>query len=426
MAKAETQAAVNLGREQSRLDAADSALTSSGATLKAEEAENAKVLRIAREQLARLPAFARPEPQAGAEQLAPISKVLDALVAQARKDESALQAIRTSQQKAGSNLLLLQDRYEKEIVGPKRRAVTKMIELLGQLNSARELIEERLFPGPDERASVAAIGIYATRFEAAVQEVATALETKAETVRKAAQMRVAQSIRALEKLALASEAQLLEVLDKTSREIGSLTDQIARAEAAIAIVTELDQTIKEGTELTESMIELARMLGDGGFVRHVIELRQKNLLAVASTILQDMTARRYGFAADFQVLDIVTGQPRSPRTLSGGETFMASLALALALVEIAGRAGGRLEALFLDEGFGSLDANALDAALGTLEARASDGRLVALVSHIKAVAERIPDVLEVRRKPTGSEAIWRGTLERDQLVAEDLEAGLLV
>ena len=174
------------------------------------------------------------------------------------------------------------------------------------------------------------------------------------------------------------------------------------------------------------MIELARMLGDGGFVRHVIELRQKNLLAVASTILQDMTARRYGFAADFQVLDIVTGQPRSARTLSGGETFMASLALALALVEIAGRAGGRLDALFLDEGFGSLDANALDAALGTLEARAGDGRLVVLVSHIKAVAERITDVLEVRRKPTGSEAIWRGALERDQMVAEELEAGLLV
>src|SRR5258708_32905669 len=101
---------------------------------------------------------------------------------------------------------------------------------------------------------------------------------------------------------------------------------------------------------------------------------------------------------------------------------MASLALALALVEIAGRAGGRLDALFLDEGFGSLDANALDAALGTLEARANDGRLVALVSHIKAIAGRIPDVLEVRRKPNGSEAIWRRTMERDQTVAEDVEA----
>lgn len=425
-AKAETEAAVKLGREQSRLDAADGTLATNRATLKADEAENAEGLRIARDLLARMPAFARPAPKPSAEQLPPTSVVLDALLAHARKDESALQALRASQQKARSNLLILESRYEKQVADPKRRANTTMIAILGQLNSARALIELTPFTGPDEAATVAAAGTYAERFESAIQKVTTALESKAEAVRKAADEKLVDSARALKKLELTTEAELVDAVDRASREIGSLADQTAKAEAAISVVAQLDEVIREGTELTESTIELARMLGDGGFVRHVIELRQKNLLAVASTILQDMTARRYGFAADFQVLDIVTGQPRSPRTLSGGETFMASLALALALVEIAGRAGGRLDALFLDEGFGSLDANALDAALGTLEARASDGRLVALVSHIKAVAERIPDVLEVRRKPTGSEAIWRGTLERDQMVAEDLEAGLLV
>jgi exonuclease SbcC len=425
-AMAETEAAVKLGREQSRLDAADNTLNSSTGALNVEEEDNAKGLRVAREELARMPAFARPAPDASSEQVASTAKVVDALLKQARKDESALQAIRASQQKARSHLLLLQGRYEKQVADPKRRAHTAMIAILGQLNSARVLIDQKPFQGPDESATVVAFATYAGRFEAAVQQVATALETKAEALHKAADEKVANSARALKKLELTTEAQLLDAVDRASREIGSLTDQTSKAEAAIAVVAQLDDAIRDGTELTESTIELARMLGDGGFVRHVIELRQKNLLAVASTILQDMTARRYGFAADFQVLDIVTGQPRSPRTLSGGETFMASLALALALVEIAGRAGGRLDALFLDEGFGSLDANALDAALGTLEARASDGRLVALVSHIKAVAERIPDVLEVRRRPTGSEAIWRGTRERDQLAAEDLEAGLLV
>jgi DNA repair protein SbcC/Rad50 len=425
-ARAETEAAVKLAREQSRLDAADGALATNGETLKADEGENAEGLRIARDELTRLPAFARPVPNASAEQLAPTSTVLDAHLAQARKDESALQALRASQQRARSNLVILETRYEKQVADPKRRAYTTMIAILGQLNSARALIEQKPFTGPDEAATIAAAGTYAERFESAIQKVSTALESKAESVRKAADEKLADSARALKKLELTTEAELVEAVNRASREIGSLADQTAKAEAAIAVVAQLDEVIMEGTELTESMVELARMLGDGGFVRHVIELRQKNLLAVASTILQDMTARRYGFAADFQVLDIVTGQPRSPRTLSGGETFMASLALALALVEIAGRAGGRLDALFLDEGFGSLDANALDAALGTLEARASDGRLVALVSHIKAVAERIPDVLEVRRKPTGSEAIWRGRLERDQMVAEDLEAGLLV
>lgn len=425
-AKVETEAAVKLGREQSRLDAADGAMATNSATLKADEAENAKGLRIARDLLTRMPAFARPAPNASAEQLAPTSIVLDALLTVGRKDELALQALRASQQKARSNLLILESRYEKQVADPKRRAHTTLVAILGQLNSARALIAQTPFSGPDEGATVAAAATYAERFESAIQKVTTALESKAQAVRNAADAKLADSAQALKKLELATEEELLQAIDSASREIGSLADQTAKAEAAIAVVAQLDEAIRDGTELTESMIELARMLGDGGFVRHVIELRQKNLLAVASTILQDMTARRYGFAADFQVLDIVTGQPRSPRTLSGGETFMASLALALALVEIAGRAGGRLDALFLDEGFGSLDANALDAALGTLEARASDGRLVALVSHVKAVAERIPDVLEVRRKPTGSEAVWRGTHERDQMVAEDLEAGLLV
>src|SRR5438132_3569262 len=58
----------------------------------------------------------------------------------------------------------------------------------------------------------------------------------------------------------------------------------------------------------------------------------------------------------FEIVDRLTGLPRGVKTLSGGETFLASQALALGLVELAGRGGGRLDSLFLDEGFGSLDA----------------------------------------------------------------------
>ena len=103
-AKAETEATVKLAREQSRLDAADGALATNGATLKADEAENAEGLRNCPRRIARMPAFARPAPNASAEQLAPTSKLLDALLIQARKDESALQAIRASQLKARSHL----------------------------------------------------------------------------------------------------------------------------------------------------------------------------------------------------------------------------------------------------------------------------------------------------------------------------------
>ena len=138
-----------------------------------------------------------------------------------------------------------------------------------------------------------------------------------------------------------------------------------------------------------------------------------------------MTGDAYGFASDFEIVDRSTNQPRPTRTLSGGETFLASLALALALVEIAARSGTQLDALFLDEGFGSLDANALDEALSSLELQASGGRLVAVVSHVRAVAERIETVLEVTRSAAGSSAEWRGAAERELMLAEELEAKLL-
>ena len=88
------------------------------------------------------------------------------------------------------------------------------------------------------------------------------------------------------------------------------------------------------------------------------------------------------------------------RTLSGGETFLASLALALALSErlpeIAGTGGAMsLESLFLDEGFGTLDQDALDVAISGIEALASGQRMIGVISHVPEVAERLADRIEV-------------------------------
>ena len=162
-----------------------------------------------------------------------------------------------------------------------------------------------------------------------------------------------------------------------------------------------------------------RLLGDGGFPGHVIEVRQRSLLATASGILVRMSAGRYGFSDAFQVVDRGTGQARSPRTLSGGETFEASLALALALIETAGRSGGRLSAVFLDEGFGTLDANALAEALAELERRAASGRVIGVISHLRAVAEQIERVLHVTRDSSGSHAQWVNPTEAEHLALAD-------
>ena len=163
---------------------------------------------------------------------------------------------------------------------------------------------------------------------------------------------------------------------------------------------------------------MERVLGDldaalkpGAFLKWLTLRRSRELLVHASRMLGEMSGGKYAFvdpgeAEDqWRVLDQDSGQPRSPASLSGGEQFIGSLALALGMVEMMARSGGRLESLFLDEGFGSLDRHNLDAALEALATVAARGRMVGVISHVRAVAEQIDDVLAVTprrcRKPGG-------------------------
>jgi exonuclease SbcC len=185
----------------------------------------------------------------------------------------------------------------------------------------------------------------------------------------------------------------------------------------------LDQRIATAVAYIDAVDEIRGLMANAKFTSYVVERKQEALLTVASRLLGDMTENRFGFGPDFTVVDRRAGEARGAETLSGGETFLASLALALALVELAGRAGGRLEALFLDEGFGSLDANALDHAIEALIGQARQGRLVAVISHLRAVAESIDNVLYVEATPGGSNARWLDPAERSALALDD--AGLL-
>jgi DNA repair protein SbcC/Rad50 len=104
------------------------------------------------------------------------------------------------------------------------------------------------------------------------------------------------------------------------------------------------------------------------------------------------------------VEDAWTGRVRDTATLSGGETFMAALALALGLADVVtAEAGGRtLDALFVDEGFGSLDADALDDVMTVLDELRTGGRLVGVVSHVPELRQRIPTQVRVVKGPRGS------------------------
>jgi len=130
------------------------------------------------------------------------------------------------------------------------------------------------------------------------------------------------------------------------------------------------------------------------------------LVAGASERLEQLSSGRYAMAIDdkqtFEVIDHANADERRlARTLSGGETFLASLALALALAErvseLSPAGHAHLDAIFLDEGFGTLDPETLDVVASAIEELGASGRMVGIVSHVAELAERVPTRFEVRR-----------------------------
>jgi exonuclease SbcC len=256
---------------------------------------------------------------------------------------------------------------------------------------------------------------FAEALEARVDARVGALREQAETARAAEAEERAASERALSQAGFAGQQALVEHLDQLRGEIVAAARERDAAQAQIEPVARLDRLSAQAADLRAGFEALKDALADRAFVGFVVARRQRALLQHASRVLEEITGR-YAFTDEFQILDRESGLPRSPDTLSGGETFIASLALALGLVEVADRSGGDLRALFLDEGFGTLDATILDTALTALETRAKAGRLVGLISHVPSVAERIETVLEVRTGLEGSSVHVLDGREREDRV----------
>jgi len=150
---------------------------------------------------------------------------------------------------------------------------------------------------------------------------------------------------------------------------------------------------------------LAADLTDARFVRYLLDDERRRLAELGSEHFQLLTSGRYRFTEDgaFDIVDLTAADAvRKAASLSGGETFLASLGLALAMAEIVARGGGRLDAFFLDEGFGTLDPEHLDLAMEGIESLVSDdgNRLVVVVSHVPELRHRVEDLIELDRNPT--------------------------
>lgn len=116
------------------------------------------------------------------------------------------------------------------------------------------------------------------------------------------------------------------------------------------------------------------------------------------------TDKRKSSGLELEVLDFHTGKKRPANGLSGGESFMASLSLALGLSDVVQQSAGgiRLDAMFIDEGFGTLDPNALELAMRTLSEMAGANRIVGIISHVSELRERIDKQVQVEKTTSGS------------------------
>jgi exonuclease SbcC len=225
-----------------------------------------------------------------------------------------------------------------------------------------------------------------------------------------------QEAQAAAKLALAASHQAGERFAASAEQMAQLVELQGQLIGRLAALEPVAAAAKQAKELAD-------LAGGTGANRlnmqlsaYVLAARLEEVAEVASHRLLAMTQGRYtlihsdatkGNARSglrLLVSDAWTGQNRDTATLSGGETFLASLALALGLAEVvtASAGGTPLEALFIDEGFGTLDEETLDEVLDVLDGLREGGRLVGIVSHVPHLRDRIPSRLRVHKTSAGS------------------------
>lgn len=263
----------------------------------------------------------------------------------------------------------------------------------------------------DDQVTGWAADLAALRAAAAADDLTGLDPGQAGAVHTAAQAATAALARAQE-----AEQEVRAARDAAQARVGRLDQRLAEVQHAQEAFGQLQED-------TSAVIRLAGLAkGMDGHRRMALTtyvLRQwfGQVVAAANVRLGAMSAGRYELRRTDEsgarrertgltlvVTDRHTGAERSPRSLSGGETFYTSLALALGLADVVkAEAGGvDLDTLFIDEGFGSLDAETLDQVMAVIDELRDRGRVVGIVSHVADLKDRVAERLEVRRLADGS------------------------
>ena len=297
------------------------------------------------------------------------------------------------------------------------RARTERVELDGQLKQATAKAQTVRSQLDEARQHLAALEQRSTSAAEALEAAEAAL-TKArddlgavvdawpevaETLRSDGNVMAVLKRRVDE--AQAEQSALVKSMGQLETRIEYLKADIEKAEALRKGLADLKQEYNVSADL-------AQMLGAAKFQTFIQQEALTILAAHGSVRLEQLSGGRYKLklderGAEFEVVDQWNADlARSVKTLSGGETFLASLALSLALAEsLPGLAASRrvvLDSIFLDEGFGALDSEALDRAADALDALALDNRMVCIVTHLPELAQRLPARVVVTKTEAGS------------------------
>jgi DNA repair protein SbcC/Rad50 len=310
--------------------------------------------------------------------------------------------------------------------------------LIAQVGQARARMEGLSISGLVDRASAAAgpelevpslpstarLGEDATRIASVAEELADGLDLLAAGLEELAERRGASEA----DLVAEARTAALGLAEEAPPTVAGVVEAVAtarrRAAAELATAVEVAATMRErlanaGRLVEEIAIQRRRAERFDALTKELradriiafLQLEALQILAAAgSEHLSTLSGGRYRLLFDedeFFVVDTWNGEEsRRARTLSGGETFLASLALALALSEQVGSLSvserARLDSLFLDEGFGTLDAETLEVVVEAIEQLGGDGRMVGVITHVQELAVRMPARIEVEKSPRGS------------------------
>ena len=224
------------------------------------------------------------------------------------------------------------------------------------------------------------------------------------------------------KAAVSLAGETLASCDARSHLVAGRLDRLRRLQ--VELITELDRwaPIRAAYSVAQSMSAFAEGKGSDNALQmrlsaYVLAARLQQVVAAANERLSTMSDQRYALehsaargvgelrgGLSLLVRDEWTGESRDPATLSGGETFVASLALALGLADVvtAEAGGSNIDTLFIDEGFGTLDPDTLDDVMDTLDGLRDGGRVVGIVSHVPELRTRVTSALQIHKERSGS------------------------